>query len=176
VAVRLEQAQWSVLGEHDKAIRATVHRYIAKRPDVLTRHGFDDLLQEARAAACAALATYCESSEVKPEAYLFGCVRFALMRCASQAIREFATPEDVMADEELDESLPDVLRHLLRRLSKQDRNFIVMRYGLNGQKALSLQELADKMSLCRSSIHYRQQRIEKRLAELGKATSPPLAP
>lgn len=177
VANRLEKSQWDFVMEHDEAIRRVVQRTIGRCPNTLHRHSFDDLLQEARAAACAALATYCErSSKATRECYVFGCVKFALLRYAAQSRREFATPED-MAEEIQDSPSPSpILDSLLKKLTKDERRLIVLRYGLEGNYPHSTREVAKEFKVSHPAIISRQQRIEATMAYMAKQLTPPPPP
>ena len=51
------------------------------------------------------------------------------------------------------------LRHALRELPSREREIVVMRYGLEGQKELTQKEVAEKMGISQSYIS----RLEKRI-------------
>lgn len=165
-----EAAEW--LSEHQESIQRAVSRCIARRPDVLTRHTRDDLVQESYAAACAAFATWLPSSKTTLERYVFGSVKFALLRYSSQAKREFATPEDVVAEDAETACDHPILAKLLRRLGKEERQFIVLRYGLHGSRPHTERELASKYGRCQKTIQERQQRIECMLSRMAKDSPP----
>ena len=52
-----------------------------------------------------------------------------------------------------------VLRQALRELPSREREIVVMRYGLEGQKELTQKEVAEKMGISQSYIS----RLEKRI-------------
>ena len=66
--------------------------------------------------------------------------------------------------DEISRSLEDdvdlcVLRQALRELPSREREIVVMRYGLEGQKELTQKEVAEKMGISQSYIS----RLEKRI-------------
>ena len=168
MANRLDASQWLAIAEHEESIQRAVSRFIARRPQVLARHTRDDLVQESRAAACAALATYLPEGGVELPRYVFGCVKFALMRYASQAQREFSTPEDVVDHQDDVETDSGVLNRLLRRLTGEERQFIVLRYGLRGHKPHSERELSAKLCVSQPTVNERQKRIEAKMFNLAQ--------
>lgn len=173
VASRLNESHWEFIATHEADIRQAVQRAVKCRPDVLSRHGFDDLLQEARAAVCAALATYIPGAS-KPtlNSYVFGCVKFALLRYAAQSHREFSTPEDVVDERELVSPSHPILDNLLSRLSKGQRRLIELRYGLKGNRPHSTRETAALLQEPEATVRYRQGRIEAIMAELAMELPP----
>lgn len=65
----------------------------------------------------------------------------------------------------LDSSLKSDVRSLLSVLSDKEKNIIEMRYGLNGNKPMSLKEIGDSYSLTKERIR----QIEKRALEKLRA-------
>lgn len=65
----------------------------------------------------------------------------------------------------LDSSLKSDVRSLLSVLSDKEKNIIEMRYGLNGNKPMSLKEIGDSFSLTKERIR----QIEKRALEKLRA-------
>lgn len=175
VASRLNESHWEFIAAHDADIRQAVQRAVKCRPDVLSRHCLDDLLQEARAAVCAALATYIPGA-AKPtlNSYVFGCVKFALLRYAAQSHREFSTPEDVVDERDTASPSHPILDVLLSRLSKEQRRLIELRYGLRGNQPHSARETAKQLGVSHSAVLDWQQKAEAAMA--GLATELPPAP
>ncbi len=61
---------------------------------------------------------------------------------------KYKTPEDETVTSIQNENL----RAALKELDSRERNIIAMRYGLNGNKAMSLREISDKINLSRERI------------------------
>ena len=65
-----------------------------------------------------------------------------------------------------------VLRQALRELPPREKEIVVMRFGLEGQKELTQKEVAQKMGISQSYISRLEKRIMERLKrELIRQTS-----
>ena len=62
----------------------------------------------------------------------------------------------------------DALLEALRPLvSARDSNVIVKRFGLDGQQALSLAEVADEYSVTRARVHQIEKKLLAKMRELA---------
>jgi RNA polymerase primary sigma factor len=63
----------------------------------------------------------------------------------------------------LDESLKDALNLVLETLTESERDILKMRFGLNGKKPMSLQQIGDKFNLSKERIRQIEKKAIRRL-------------
>ncbi|MBN2403302.1 MAG: RNA polymerase sigma factor RpoD/SigA [Spirochaetes bacterium] len=63
----------------------------------------------------------------------------------------------------LDESLKDALNSVLETLTESERDILKMRFGLNGKKPMSLQQIGDKFNLSKERIRQIEKKAIRRL-------------
>ena len=63
----------------------------------------------------------------------------------------------------LDESLRDALNSVLDTLTESERDILKMRFGLNGKKPMSLQQIGDKFNLSKERIRQIEKKAIRRL-------------
>ena len=63
----------------------------------------------------------------------------------------------------LDESLTDALNSVLETLTESERDILKMRFGLNGKKPMSLQQIGDKFKLSKERIRQIEKKAIRRL-------------
>jgi RNA polymerase sigma factor (sigma-70 family) len=171
VAVRLTEAQRSMVAEQQPAIEKVVATFIARRPDVLQRQSREDMLQEARVAFCMGLVTHTSGVQATPEVYALGAVRLHLNRFSGQCWRETTTDADV-EDElaaEPDEADTSLLAKILRRLKPAERKVLRLRYGLGGVthpegRPHTVAQAAERLGVSSNTVQRMQKRAEANLA------------
>lgn len=63
----------------------------------------------------------------------------------------------------LDESLSSALENILETLTESERQIIIMRYGLDGDQPMSLQQIGDKFNLSKERIRQIEKKAIRRL-------------
>jgi len=78
---------------------------------------------------------------------------------------KMASPEDLLGtDEELDKAL-----RLLNKIEPREAEVLMLRFGLNGQKPLTLKQIGKKLGLTRERVRQIQKNALKKLNELMTA-------
>ncbi len=87
-------------------------------------------------------------------------------------ISMISTLEDTQSDspdkQMFDDSLKKEIHTILKTLSKSEREILIMRYGLNGQQPLSLNEIGKKFKLSKERIRQIEIKALRRLRQPSK--------
>lgn len=156
--------------------------YIAKKFDN-TGVGVEDLISIGTIGLMKAIGTYRLDKNIRLATYASRCIENEILmhiRKISGQKAEISLDEPINLDcdgnelllsdilgtdgDEISRPLEDdvdlcVLRQALRELPSREREIVVMRYGLEGQKELTQKEVAEKMGISQSYIS----RLEKRI-------------
>ena len=175
-----EKGAKSQLIEHN--LRLVV--YIAKKFDN-TGVGVEDLISIGTIGLIKAVKTFSPEKNIKLATYASRCIENEILmylRKTQKSRQEYSLDEVLSIDSEGNEMiLSDIigsseplaltklseeedirnLYYALDRLSKREREIIIMRYGLFGVEPLTQKEVADKMGISQSYIS----RLEKRIIE-----------
>lgn len=85
----------------------------------------------------------------------------------SEEMSVLSTMEDIATESPdkkvLDESLRDALNSVLDTLTESERDILKMRFGLNGKKPMSLQQIGDKFKLSKERIRQIEKKAIRRL-------------
>ena len=173
-----EKEAKSILIEHN--LRLVV--YIAKKFDN-TGVSVEDLISIGTIGLIKAINTFNPVKNIKLATYASRCIENEILmhiRKISGQKAEISLDEPINLDcdgnelllsdilgtdgDEISRPLEDdvdlcVLRQALRELPSREREIVVMRYGLEGQKELTQKEVAEKMGISQSYIS----RLEKRI-------------
>lgn len=71
-------------------------------------------------------------------------------------------------DEVMETSMKEDVRSLLSVLSDKERNIIELRYGLNGEKPMSLKEIGENYNLTKERIRQIEKKALEKLKEVGE--------
>lgn len=175
---RGEEGAKEQLVEHN--LRLVV--YIARRFENVST-GLEDLISIGTIGLMKAIGTYRLDKNIRLATYASRCIENEILmhiRKISGQKAEISLDEPINLDcdgnelllsdilgtdgDEISRSLEDdvdlcVLRQALRELPSREREIVVMRYGLEGQKELTQKEVAEKMGISQSYIS----RLEKRI-------------
>ena len=156
--------------------------YIARRFENVST-GLEDLISIGTIGLMKAIGTYRLDKNIRLATYASRCIENEILmhiRKISGQKAEISLDEPINLDcdgnelllsdilgtdgDEISRPLEDdvdlcVLRQALRELPSREREIVVMRYGLEGQKELTQKEVAEKMGISQSYIS----RLEKRI-------------
>ena len=156
--------------------------YISRRFENVST-GLEDLISIGTIGLMKAIGTYRLDKNIRLATYASRCIENEILmhiRKISGQKAEISLDEPINLDcdgnelllsdilgtdgDEISRSLEDdvdlcVLRQALRELPSREREIVVMRYGLEGQKELTQKEVAEKMGISQSYIS----RLEKRI-------------
>lgn len=74
--------------------------------------------------------------------------------------------EDIVDIFEIQENIKRLYKFLDSALNEREREIIVMRYGLNGEKEITQREIADKLGISRSYVSRIEKKALKKLKDL----------
>ena len=156
--------------------------YIARRFDNVST-GLEDLISIGTIGLIKAIGTYRQDKNIRLATYASRCIENEILmhirKISGQKV-EISLDEPINLDgdgnelllsdilgtdgDEIARPLEDdvdlcVLRQALGELPSREREIVVMRYGLEGQKELTQKEVAEKMGISQSYIS----RLEKRI-------------
>ena len=169
--------------------------YIARRFENVST-GLEDLISIGTIGLMKAIGTYRLDKNIRLATYASRCIENEILmhiRKISGQKAEISLDEPINLDcdgnelllsdilgtdgDEISRSLEDdvdlcVLRQALRELPSREREIVVMRYGLEGQKELTQKEVAEKMGISQSYISSLEKRIMLKLRkEMLRQTS-----
>lgn len=186
-----EQARQELI-KHNLYIVASIALEQSRRSDVIQRGiSFEDLFTEGCFGLMNAISEYDESKDSKFFSYAYTCVineinkyinsyksqkrdnsndkslqetAFTNKDGKEKTLEDYISDSSISVEEGLFNSIRDEnLKNVLKRLTKEEREFIIMRFGFGESKPLTCREMAEILNVSRQTIVNKEEKILRKL-------------